>query len=44
MDNYSGYHHIPLTEVDQPTTKFITPFSFFCCIKMSFRLKNAGAT
>jgi hypothetical protein len=44
MDNYSGYHHIPLTKADQPITKFITPFRFFCYIKMSFRLKNAGAT
>jgi hypothetical protein len=32
LDAYSGYNQIPLTEVDQPTTTFITPF----------RLKNAG--
>jgi hypothetical protein len=28
LDAYSGYHHIPLTEVDQPATTFLTPFIF----------------
>jgi hypothetical protein len=42
LDAYSGYHQIPLTEVDQPTTTFITPFRCFCYVKMSFGLKNAG--
>jgi hypothetical protein len=41
---YSGYHQIPLVEADQPAITFITPFSCFCYIKRSFRLKNAGAT
>jgi hypothetical protein len=44
LDAYSGYHQIPLAEVDQPTTMFITPFSCFCYVKMPFELKNAGAT
>jgi hypothetical protein len=39
-----GYHQIPLVEAEQPTTKFITPFSYFFYVKMSFRLKNARAT
>jgi hypothetical protein len=41
---YSGYHQIPLAEADQPTTTFITPFGCFCYVKMSFGLKNMGAT
>jgi hypothetical protein len=44
LDSYSGYHQIPLVEVEQPATMFITPFGCFCYIKMSFRLKNTGAT
>jgi hypothetical protein len=44
LDAYSGYHWIPLAEVDQPTTTFITPFGCFCYVKMLFRLKNTGAT
>jgi hypothetical protein len=44
LDAYSGYHQIPLTKADQPTTTFITPFRCFCYIKMSFELKNVGAT
>jgi hypothetical protein len=44
LDAYSGYHEIPLAETDQPATTFITPFSCFCYVKMSFGLKNAGAT
>jgi hypothetical protein len=39
-----GYHQIPLIEMDQPTTTFITPFNCFCYVKMSFRLKNIGTT
>jgi hypothetical protein len=42
LDAYSGYHQIPLTKEDQPTTKFITPFGYFCYIKIPFRLKNVG--
>jgi hypothetical protein len=33
---YSGYHQIPLTEADQPTTTFITPFGCFCYVNVSF--------
>jgi hypothetical protein len=38
-----GYHQIPLTEADQPATTLITPFSYFCYMKMSFGLKIIGA-
>jgi hypothetical protein len=44
LDAYLGYHHIPLAKVDQLGTMFITPFCYFCYIKMLFRLKNMGAT
>jgi hypothetical protein len=44
LDAYSGYHHIPLAETDQPATMLITPFGCFCYVKMSFGLKNAGPT
>jgi hypothetical protein len=44
LDVYSSYHQISLTEADQSATTFTTPFGYFCYIKMSFRLKNAGAT
>jgi hypothetical protein len=44
LDAYSGYHQIHLAKEDQPATTFITPFGCFCYIKMSFGLKNAGAT
>jgi hypothetical protein len=42
--NNNSYHQIPLAEAEQPTTTFITPFGCFCYVKMSFRLKNIGAT
>jgi hypothetical protein len=44
LDAYSGYHQIPLTEADQPSTTFITLFGCFCYVKMPLGLKNVGAT
>jgi hypothetical protein len=44
LDAYSGYHQIPLAEVDQPITTSIPPFGCFCYIKIPFRLKTTGAT
>jgi hypothetical protein len=29
-------------EADQLTTAFITPFNYFCYVKMPFGLKNTG--
>jgi hypothetical protein len=43
LDAYSGYHHIPLAEVDQSITMFINPFGCFCYVKISSRQKNTGA-
>jgi hypothetical protein len=44
LDAYSGYHQISLTKVDQLATTFVTPYDYFFYVKMSFRLKNMGAT
>jgi hypothetical protein len=44
LDAYSSYHQIPIAEMDQPATTFITPFGCFCYVKMMFGLKNAGDT
>jgi hypothetical protein len=41
---YSGYHQISLaTEVEEKTS-FITLFGIFCYTKMTFVMKNGGAT
>jgi hypothetical protein len=44
LDAYFRYHQIHLTKADQPATTFITPFGCFYYVKMSFGLKNMGAT
>jgi hypothetical protein len=44
LDAYSGYHQISLAIDDEEKTTFITSFGIFCYTKMSFGLKNRGAT
>jgi hypothetical protein len=44
LDAYSGYHQISLAVDDKEKTAFITPFGIFCYTKMTFGLKNGGAT
>ena len=44
LDAYSGYHQIHMNPADIPKTAFITPFGTFCHFRMSFGLRNAGAT
>jgi hypothetical protein len=44
LDAYSGYHQIPLYELDQIKNSFITPYGAYCYVTMPFGLKNAGAT
>jgi hypothetical protein len=44
LDAYSGYHQIPLYQIDQIKTSFITPYGSYCYVTMPFVLKNAGAT
>jgi hypothetical protein len=44
LDAYSGYHQIPLYEPGQINTSFITPYSAYYYVTMTFGFKNAGAT
>jgi hypothetical protein len=44
LNAYSGYHKISLAVDDEEKTTFITPFGIFCYTKMTFGLKNGGAT
>ncbi|GJS18832.1 reverse transcriptase domain-containing protein [Tanacetum coccineum] len=44
LDAYKGYHQIKMAEEDEEKTSFITSQGIFCYTKMSFGLKNAGAT
>ncbi|GKB15554.1 reverse transcriptase domain-containing protein [Tanacetum coccineum] len=44
LDAYKGYHQIQMAELDKEKTTFHTPHGVYCYTKMSFGLKNAGAT
>jgi hypothetical protein len=44
LDAYSSYHQISLAIDDEGKIAFITPFGIFCYTKMTFGLKNGGAT
>ncbi|GJW31022.1 reverse transcriptase domain-containing protein [Tanacetum coccineum] len=44
LDAYKGYHQIKMAKEDEEKTSFITSQGIFCYIKMSFGLKNVGAT
>jgi hypothetical protein len=44
LDAYSGYHQISLAIDDEEKTTFITPFGIFSYTKMTYGLKNGGAT
>ncbi|GJX14577.1 reverse transcriptase domain-containing protein [Tanacetum coccineum] len=44
LDAYKGYHQIQMAEEDEEKTVFITNQGIFCYTKMSFGLRNAGAT
>jgi hypothetical protein len=44
LDAYSGYHQISLVIDDEEKIAFITSFGGFCYTKMTFGLKNGGAT
>ncbi|GJX28809.1 reverse transcriptase domain-containing protein [Tanacetum coccineum] len=39
-----GYHQIQMAELDEEKTAFHTPHGVYCYTKMSFGLKNTGAT
>nr|GEY59721.1 reverse transcriptase domain-containing protein [Tanacetum cinerariifolium] len=44
LDAYKGYHQIRMANEDEEKTSFHTEQGIFCYEKMSFELKNAGAT
>ena len=44
LDGFSGFNHILVHPDDQDKTAFTTPWGTFKYVKMSFGLKNAGAT
>ncbi|GJZ01275.1 reverse transcriptase domain-containing protein [Tanacetum coccineum] len=44
LDAYKGYHQIKMAKEDEEKTAFITSQRILCYSKMSFGLKNAGAT
>ncbi|GJX36170.1 reverse transcriptase domain-containing protein [Tanacetum coccineum] len=44
LDAYKGYHQIKMAKEDEEKTAFTTNQGIFCYSKMSFGLKNAGAT
>ena len=44
MDGFFGYNHIEILMSDQQKTTFIFPWGTFSYRKLSFSLKNAGAT
>ena len=41
MDAYSGYNQIPIFELDEEHTSFITDCELYCYKAMLFGLKNA---
>ncbi|GJX70641.1 hypothetical protein Tco_0307812 [Tanacetum coccineum] len=44
LDTYKGYHQIQMSKEDEDKTAFYTDQGTYCYNKMSFGLKNAGAT
>ncbi|GJY45570.1 reverse transcriptase domain-containing protein [Tanacetum coccineum] len=44
LDAYKGNHQIQMADEDEEKTTFITNQGIFCYTKMSFGLRNAGAT
>ncbi|GKG10726.1 reverse transcriptase domain-containing protein, partial [Tanacetum coccineum] len=44
LDAYKGYHQIQMAKEDEEKTAFYTGQGTYCYTKMSFGLKNAGAT
>ena len=44
IDVFSGYHQIPMFQLDEEKIAFVTPHGLYCYRVMSFGLKNARAT
>lgn len=44
LDAYKGYHQVQMAKEDEEKTVFYTDHGTYCYVKMSFGLKNVGAT
>ena len=44
IDVFSDYHQIPMFQLDEEKTSFMTPCELYCYKVMPFRLKNIGVT
>ncbi|XP_059650257.1 uncharacterized protein LOC132296026 [Cornus florida] len=44
LDAYSGYNQIPMDQIDEEKTSFVTERGTYCYKVMPFGLKNVGAT
>ncbi|KAL6338705.1 hypothetical protein AAG906_023854 [Vitis piasezkii] len=44
IDVFSGYHQIPMFQLDENKTTFVTPHGLYCYKVMSFGPKNVGTT
>src|SRR6266498_561867 len=44
LDAYSGYHQVQMAKADEVHTSFVTHSGTYCYVRMTFGLKNAGAT
>ena len=44
IDVCSGYHQIPMFQLDENKTTFVTPHGLYCYKVMSFGPKNVGTT
>lgn len=44
IDTFSGYHHIPMFQLDEENTTFVTSHGLYCYRVLSFGLKSVGTT
>jgi hypothetical protein len=44
LDDYSGFHQIPMSREDEENTTFITVDDLFCYVSMPYGLKNTLPT
>ncbi|GKV21352.1 hypothetical protein SLEP1_g31338 [Rubroshorea leprosula] len=44
LDEYSGYHQVPMAPEDKEKTSFYAGDEIYCYVMMPFSLKNAGAS
>ena len=44
LNAFSRYHQIPMFQLDEEKTTFVTPHGLYCYKLMSLKLKNVGVT